>query len=119
MRNAFLFSDFEKIFMKASLVFITLFVLSSYAHATRIKDLAGIKGVRENQLVGYGLVVGLDGTGDGKNSKFTFQSLASMLERMGVTVNAKDIEKAKNVAAVMVTADLPAFANVEIGRAHV
>jgi len=111
MRNPLLFFD-VKHFVKVSLIFITLFVLSSYAHATRIKDLADIKGVRENQLVGYGLVVGLDGTGDGKDSKFTFQSLASMLERMGVTVNAKDIEKAANVAAVMVTADLPAFAKV-------
>jgi flagellar P-ring protein precursor FlgI len=111
MRNTFLFFDVKN-FAKAGLIFITLFVLSSYAHATRIKDLADIKGVRENQLVGYGLVVGLDGTGDGKDSKFTFQSLASMLERMGVTVNAKDIEKAANVAAVMVTADLPAFAKV-------
>ena len=112
MRNPFLFFDRKTIFLKAGLIFITLFALSSYAHATRIKDLADIKGVRENQLVGYGLVVGLDGTGDGKDSKFTFQSLASMLERMGVTVNAKDIEKAQNVAAVMVTADLPAFAKV-------
>jgi len=111
MRNTFLLFDVKN-FAKASLIFITLFVLSSYAHATRIKDLADIKGVRENQLVGYGLVVGLYGAGDGKDSKFTFQSMASMLERMGVTVNAKDIEKAKNVAAVMVTADLPAFANV-------
>jgi len=111
MKNTFLFFDARN-FAKASLIFITLFVFSSYAHATRIKDLAGIKGVRENQLVGYGLVVGLNGAGDGKDSKFTFQSLASMLERMGVTVNAKDIEKAENVAAVMVTADLPAFANV-------
>ena len=111
MRNPLLFFDIKN-FAKASLIFITLFVLSNYAHATRIKDLADIKGVRENQLVGYGLIVGLDGTGDGKDSKFTFQSLASMLERMGVTVNAKDIEKAANVAAVMVTADLPAFAKV-------
>ena len=112
MRTTFLIFDRKTIFVKAALIVITLFVLSSYAHATRIKDLADIKGVRENQLVGYGLVVGLDGTGDGKDSKFTFQSLASMLERMGVTVNAKDIEKADNVAAVMVTADLPAFAKV-------
>ena len=102
----------KKIFVKVSLIFVALFVLDGYAHATRIKDMADVKGVRDNQLVGYGLVVGLNGTGDGKDSKFTFQSLASMLERMGVTVNAKDIEKAKNVAAVMVTADLPAFANV-------
>ena len=112
MRNRFMFLDRKTIFVKAILVCITLFVLSNFAHATRIKDLAEIKGVRENQLVGYGLIVGLDGTGDGKDSKFTFQSLASMLERMGVTVNAKDIEKADNVAAVMVTADLPAFAKV-------
>ena len=97
---------------KTGLIVAAVILFSGYAHATRIKDLAGIKGVRENQLVGYGLVVGLDGTGDGKNSKFTFQSLASMLERMGVTVNAKDIEKTKNVAAVMVTADLPPFARV-------
>ncbi len=102
----------KKIFVKVSLIFVALLVLSSHVHAMRIKDMADVKGVRENQLVGYGLVVGLDGTGDGKDSKFTFQSLASMLERMGVTVNAKDIEKAQNVAAVMVTADLPAFANM-------
>ena len=112
MRNTFLLLDVKKTFAKASLILISLFVLNGYAHATRIKDLADVRGVRENQLVGYGLVVGLDGTGDGKDSKFTFQSLASMLERMGVTVNAKDIEKAQNVAAVMVTADLPAFAKV-------
>jgi len=112
MRKPFLFFDRKTKFFKAGLTCITLFALSSFAHATRIKDLADIKGVRENQLVGYGLVVGLDGTGDGKDSKFTFQSLASMLERMGVTVNAKDIEKADNVAAVMVTADLPPFAKV-------
>jgi flagellar P-ring protein precursor FlgI len=79
------------------------------AQAVRIKDLANIKGVRNNQLVGYGLVVGLDGTGDGNKALFTVQSMVSMLEKMGVTVNAQDI-KVKNVAAVMVTADLPPFA---------
>jgi flagellar P-ring protein precursor FlgI len=84
------------------------------AGATRLKDLADIKGVRKNQLVGYGLVVGLDGTGDGKDAKFTFQSLASLLERMGVTVDPKKIQKVANVAAVMVTADLPAFAKVGV-----
>lgn len=110
MRNSL--SPFKKIFVKTGLVLMTLFLLTGYAHAIRIKDLADIKGVRKNQLVGYGLVVGLSGTGDGKNSKFTFQSLASMLERMGVTVNSEDINKAENVAAVMVTADLPAFARV-------
>ena len=81
----------------------------SPAEAVRIKDIANIKGVRTNQLVGYGLVVGLDGTGDGKKATFTIQSMVSMLEKMGVTVNTNDI-KVKNVAAVMVTAELPPFA---------
>ncbi|OQY45232.1 MAG: hypothetical protein B6240_09110 [Desulfobacteraceae bacterium 4572_87] len=80
--------------------------------AIRLKDLTDIKGVRKNQLVGYGLIVGLAGTGDGKDSKFTFQSLASLLERMGVTVDPKKIQKVANVAAVMVTANLPAFGRV-------
>jgi flagellar P-ring protein precursor FlgI len=84
-------------------------LLPTSAHAIRIKDLANIKGVRDNQLVGYGLVVGLDGSGDGKKAMFTVQSMASMLEKMGVTVNEKDIQ-VKNVAAVMVTAKLPPFA---------
>jgi len=78
------------------------------ARAARIKDITEIKGVRHNQLVGYGLVVGLMGTGDKDKTKFTFQSLASMLEKMGLTVDPEDI-KVKNVAAVMVTADLPPF----------
>ncbi|MCF8127236.1 MAG: flagellar basal body P-ring protein FlgI [Deltaproteobacteria bacterium] len=92
----------------------TFYFLIIPAGATRLKDLADIKGVRKNQLVGYGLVVGLDGTGDGKDAKFTFQSLASLLERMGVTVDPKKIQKVQNVAAVMVTADLPAFAKVGV-----
>lgn len=79
------------------------------ASAARLKDIAEINGVRKNQLVGYGLVVGLDGSGDGKKSIFTLQSLASMLEKMGVTIDQKDIQ-VKNVAAVMVTATLPPFA---------
>ncbi len=80
--------------------------------AVRIKDIADIKGVRQNQLVGYGLVVGLEGTGDSDSSLFTIQSLASLLEKMGVTVQTGDIEDVENVAAVMVTADLPAFASL-------
>jgi flagellar P-ring protein precursor FlgI len=80
--------------------------------AVRIKDIADIKGVRQNQLVGYGLVVGLEGTGDSDSSLFTIQSLASLLEKMGVTVQTSDIEDVENVAAVMVTADLPAFASL-------
>ncbi|MCB2147979.1 MAG: flagellar basal body P-ring protein FlgI [Deltaproteobacteria bacterium] len=79
------------------------------ADAVRLKDIAEISGVRMNQLVGYGLVVGLDGSGDGKKATFTVQSMASMLEKMGVTINQKDIQ-VKNVAAVMVTANFPPFA---------
>lgn len=79
------------------------------ADAVRLKDIAEINGVRKNQLVGYGLVVGLDGTGDGKKATFTVQSMASMLEKMGVTLDKKEIT-VKNVAAVMVTTDLPPFA---------
>jgi len=79
--------------------------------AARIKDLADIQGVRQNQLVGYGLVVGLEGSGDGKKSKFTIQSMAAMLEQMGITVDTRDVA-VKNVAAVMVTAELPPFARV-------
>lgn len=78
------------------------------ANATRIKDIASFDGVRENQLVGYGLVVGLNGTGDADQTKFQTQSLVNMLERMGITINRADV-KVKNVAAVMVTATLPPF----------
>ena len=82
------------------------------AHAVRIKDITDIKGVRENHLVGYGLVVGLEGTGDSDDSLFTIQSLASLLEKMGVTVQPEDIEDVENVAAVMVTTNLPPFASL-------
>lgn len=81
------------------------------AKTSRIKDIVDIEGVRENQLVGYGLVVGLNGTGDGlKNSPFTEQSLIAMLERLGVSVRGQNLNT-KNVAAVMVTATLPPFTN--------
>ena len=86
-------------------------LLMSAANAARIKDIADIKGVRQNQLVGYGLVVGLKGTGDSDDALFTIQSLASLLEKMGVTVQPDDIADVENVAAVMVTTDLPAFAS--------
>ena len=79
------------------------------AHANRIKDVSHIEGVRDNQLVGYGLVVGLDGTGDGNSSKFTIQSLAAFLRRNGVTLDVGSI-KMDNVSAVIVTATLPPFA---------
>ncbi|WP_082659390.1 flagellar basal body P-ring protein FlgI [Aureimonas sp. AU40] len=78
----------------------------------RIKDITTIKGVRDNQLVGYGLVIGLQGTGDSlRNSPFTEQSLQSMLDRMGVNVRSAN-PRTRNVAAVVVTADLPAFSGI-------
>jgi flagellar P-ring protein precursor FlgI len=81
------------------------------AQAMRLKDVATVQGVRNNQLVGYGLVVGLDGTGDQTTSTpFTTQSLAAMLQQMGVTVPPGTNMQLKNVAAVMVTAQLPPFA---------
>jgi flagellar P-ring protein precursor FlgI len=80
------------------------------AIAERVKDLASVAGVRGNQLVGYGLVVGLDGTGDQTSqAPFTIQSIKNMLARFGVTVPANANPQLKNVAAVIVTADLPAF----------
>jgi len=77
---------------------------------SRIKDLANIEGIRQNQLIGYGLVVGLNGTGDTlNNTPFTKQSLQGMLERLGVNIHGQQI-RTGNVAAVMVTANLPPFA---------
>lgn len=78
------------------------------ATGTRIKDIAKIQGVRSNQLVGYGLVVGLAGTGDSNKSTFTIQSVVNMLKAYGVTVPAAQLQP-KNVAAVMITAQLPPF----------
>jgi flagellar P-ring protein precursor FlgI len=81
----------------------------AFAAQSRIKDLASVEGVRQNQLVGYGLVVGLNGTGDTlNNSPFTKQSLQAMLERLGVNTRGANLRTA-NVAAVMVTANFPAF----------
>jgi flagellar P-ring protein precursor FlgI len=99
---------------KATLVLLSMLVLilsgaPHEVHASRIKDLADISGVRTNQLVGYGLVVGLDGTGDSNKTEFTVQSLVNMMERLGMRLNRKDV-KVDNVAAVMVTAELPPFA---------
>lgn len=79
------------------------------AHAARLKDIASFSGVRNNELVGYGLVVGLSGTGDGTTNEFTIRSMTNMLEKMGVSVNPANL-KPKNTAAVMVTARMPASA---------
>jgi len=106
-----LLSALKKLFQTLGTVLSILLLFTVTVHAARIKDIADIEGVRQNQLIGYGLVVGLDGTGDGQNSEFTIQSMVSMLEKMGVTINTADI-KVDNVAAVMLTANLPPFARV-------
>lgn len=79
------------------------------AGPVRLKDISSIQGVRPQQLIGYGLVIGLNGTGDAAGTKFTTQSLANMLDRLGIRADADKI-KVGNVAAVIATADLPAFA---------
>ncbi|MEL6365276.1 MAG: flagellar basal body P-ring protein FlgI [Pseudomonadota bacterium] len=84
---------------------------AAHANEVRIKDLVEIEGVRGNDLVGYGLVVGLDGTGDTiRNSPYTEEALSNLLERLGVNVQGEDF-RSRNVAAVLVTATLPAFAH--------
>ena len=91
-----------------AIAILSLFIVPAGA-TSRIKDLANIEGVRQNQLIGYGLVVGLNGTGDTLNNiPFTKQSLQAMLERMGVNIRGANI-RTGNVAAVMVTGNLPAF----------
>ncbi len=89
--------------------FMLTLLFSLPAHAVRLKDIASFSGVRDNQLVGYGLVVGLGGTGDKKDSTFTMRSMVNMLEKMGVQVDPRQM-KPKNVAAVMVTAKMPVSA---------
>src|ERR671924_2166787 len=84
-------------------------LLARDVHAARVKDLTSIAGVRDNQLIGYGLVVGLNGTGDGNNTGFSSQTVSTMLRTMGLTIDAAKI-RARNAAVVMVTATLPPFA---------
>ncbi|MCG5530011.1 flagellar basal body P-ring protein FlgI [Halorhodospira halochloris] len=94
-------------YVAACLLAVAALLGSGLAAAERIKDIASIAGVRSNQLVGYGLVVGLDGTGD--NAPFTDQSVRSMLSSMGVNIPHDVNPQSDNTAAVMVTAELPAF----------
>jgi len=89
-------------------ILLALLLLSSL-HATRISDVSNIVGVRENQIIGYSLVIGLKKTGDGTTSKFTLQSISNMLKAMNIDMNPIDI-KSKNVAAVVVTATMKPFA---------
>jgi flagellar P-ring protein precursor FlgI len=92
------------------LLFISMLMIPT-AHAERLKDIASIQGVRNNQLIGYGLVVGLDGTGDQTTqTPFTVQSIISMMQQMGVSLPPGTSLQLKNVASVMVTSSLPAFA---------
>ncbi len=112
--------DFVHFFYAATL----LLAVATAARAERVKDLASVQGVRMNQLVGYGLVVGLDGTGDQTSqTPFTLQSIKNMLARYGVTIPPGTNPQLKNVAAVTVTADLPPFAkpgqNIDITVASI
>src|SRR5579863_8563633 len=79
-------------------------------HVARIKDLTTVEGIRDNQLVGYGLVVGLNGTGDKQQTIFSIQTLANMLQRMGVNIKSQlNNVQVRNIAAVFVTASIPPF----------
>ncbi|MCP4148670.1 MAG: flagellar basal body P-ring protein FlgI [bacterium] len=98
---------------KAITVCLTLLLAVSLLQAVdvRIKDIASFEGVRDNQLIGYGILVGLEGTGDTTQNKFTFQSMSNMLEKMGLTLDPTAFQM-RNTAAVAVTATLPPFARV-------
>jgi flagellar P-ring protein precursor FlgI len=95
------------------ILFTMIFLHSSFSDAARIKDITNLQGVRENQLIGYGIVIGLAGTGDSStNIFFSMQTIASMLKKLGLTVPQNEIAslKFKNMATVMITAELPPFA---------
>ncbi len=106
MKKNFLFS------VASVLLVCTLFAVPKVAQAERIRDLVTVQGVRSNALMGYGLVVGLDGTGDQTmQAPFTGQSLSNMLSQLGIAVPQGTNMQLKNIAAVMVTAELPPFAH--------
>ena len=94
--------------LNSVLIIITCLTFTN-AGAERIKDVAQLSGVRTNQLVGYGLVVGLNGTGDKAGTRFTEQSFANMLTQLGINIPPGTKLNSKNIAAVMVTADLQTF----------
>lgn len=106
--------NINKMLLEIAVSAMILLSLAPVADAARVKDIADVAGVRENALVGYGLVIGLSGTGDKTGTLFTVQSLTSMLTRMGITADSTKV-KVKNVAAVMVTAKLPPFAKPGAG----
>jgi len=94
--------------MKIVSVFFSLLLIITSLNAEKVREIANIIGVRDNQVIGYGLVVGLNGTGDGSSSEFTIRSLSNLLQTVGVKIDPNDI-KSKNVAAVVVTARLKPF----------
>ncbi len=98
---------FKRLIVLTLIIVVISFVNSSAG--VKLRDIASVEGIRNNQLFGYGLVAGLDGTGDKQGTEFTIQSLVNMLDRLGITVPQNDV-RVKNVAAVMVTAKLPPFA---------
>jgi len=110
-------SKMHRKFRNACIAFISVFLvlsMSSESWPARLKDIAFFQGVRNNQLIGYGLIVGLNGTGDSTNAEFTIRSIVNMLERMGINTPRERITqiRLKNVAAVMVTATLPPFSKL-------
>ena len=102
---------YKAILKKSLILFFAGIVFASNAYCARIKDIAAIKGIRSNQLTGYGLVIGLNGTGDKDGVSFTKQALANMMEKMNIFVDKNGL-KVKNIAAVMVTASIPPFARI-------
>ncbi|MDR0578261.1 MAG: flagellar basal body P-ring protein FlgI [Candidatus Accumulibacter sp.] len=106
-------SGFSRFTFHVSLFTFLILIAGGAAAAERLKDLATVQGVRNNQLVGYGIVVGLDGTGDQTTqTPFTTQSIINMLAQLGTTLPTTQSMQLKNVAAVMVTANLPPFARI-------
>jgi len=99
---------FKKFLLMQAALFALALGIGIQAHAARVKDIANVRGVRDNQLLGYGIVVGLKGTGDSKN-EFTNKSVARMFDKLGIKLEEKDVAS-KNVAAVIITANLPPFA---------
>jgi len=99
--------------LKKSLIVLFMgVVFASNAYCARIKDIAAIKGIRSNQLTGYGLIIGLNGTGDKNGVTFTKQSLVNLMRKMNVNMVDKSQIKVKNIASVMVTASIPPFARI-------
>lgn len=99
----------SKLISQLSLLLVLLILFHDTASAVRVKDLAGIRGMRENQLIGFSIVIGLNGTGDSEESLMSKKPLKNALERMGISISLSEI-KGRSIAAVMVTATLPAFA---------